>query len=85
MQSKCVAHNILSRQFHSYSAAACASFLQYCQTSSGVFNVTVIGIEFQINQAHASYCTKIAPPAHFEEIEIQLQIAISLLVFTAGQ
>lgn len=48
--------------------------MQDCQTSNGAFNVIVIGIEFQINQAHTLYCTEIGPPAHSKEFGIQLQM-----------
>lgn len=53
---------------------------QRCRVPGGVFNVIVIGIEFQINQAlYFFYDTKIALPAHFQEIGLRLQMPFRAL------
>lgn len=52
----------------------------------GVFNVIVIGIEFQINQAlYFFYDTKIALPAHFQEIGLRLQMPVFVLLQRLSQ
>lgn len=84
LQSDGVTLNILSRQFNFSSAASCAGFdarkAQRCRVPGGVFNVIVIGIEFQINQAlYFFYDTKIALPAHFQEIGLRLQMPFRAL------